>query len=296
MYTHTFYSCDHPGLLEVSDTYGDGIVNGGYVLLEYNGVEIIRLNDYGKGTMERFQVCDIQSDCMSRDCTTKSCSNNKCMLERVETLSKNVRVEILTDKYPLDTKWSLKEINSVVPYEVGLEYKKPKTLYETNTYSCYGTQIFTILDDYKDGICCSQGNGYYKVYLDDQLVIESKDEDFEKKEYEFYVDGSYRPSTNPSNQPSQAPSASPSDFPSDEPTHSPSHKPSTIPTSQPSITPSVKPSSIPSSVPSLLPSTIKKNKKSPTKKKRKKPTKKKTKSPTPAPIAKKKKKNKKSKS
>merc|ERR1712194_234237 len=160
MYTHTLYACDHPGLLEVLDEHEDGIVGGGYVLLEYNGVEIIRLNGYGAGTMECFQVCDIQNECISRDCTTKSCSNNKCMLERVETITKNIRVEILTDSYPEETKWGLKEINSVIPYELGLEYKNKHTLYETNTFSCFGTQIFTIYDKYGDGICCSEGDGY----------------------------------------------------------------------------------------------------------------------------------------
>jgi|GEM_PF-3879429 len=80
-----------------------------------------------------------------------------------------LRIEIFTDEYASETTWDLYEQgggeiasgdpgnnNALHTWDVCLE-----------TAKCYD---FTIYDSYGDGICCSYGDGYYELYLNDVLV------------------------------------------------------------------------------------------------------------------------------
>ena len=70
----------------------------------------------------------------------------------------------MTDDYPEDLSWELNDINRNEIVEVGGDYTDANVLIIEEmflpTSSCYQ---FTINDSYGDGLCCSYGNGYYKV-------------------------------------------------------------------------------------------------------------------------------------
>ena len=83
------------------------------------------------------------------------------------------------------------------------------------------------------------GQGNYKLYLDNEIVFEGGGVEKFEASYSFCI--------GTSNEPSFKPSQSPSDVPSSAPSHDPSSKPSTVP--------SFEPSTMPSSVPTMTPST-----------------------------------------
>ena len=146
----------------------------------------------------------------------------------------NFRIEIFTDDYPGDTSWELQNddydtINS------GGDYEQQDTLFTHNVClntSCYD---FHIYDSYGDGLCCLEGDGFYRGVLDDASVLFEGGE-FMSSEVKGFCVGdipSSAPSISsmPSNLPSIQPSIIPSTLPSKEPSPQPSTIPSVIPTS-----------------------------------------------------------------
>eukprot|EP00586_Coscinodiscus_wailesii_P022503 CAMPEP_0172518576 /NCGR_PEP_ID=MMETSP1066-20121228/290898_1 /TAXON_ID=671091 /ORGANISM="Coscinodiscus wailesii, Strain CCMP2513" /LENGTH=661 /DNA_ID=CAMNT_0013300995 /DNA_START=94 /DNA_END=2079 /DNA_ORIENTATION=+ len=74
------------------------------------------------------------------------------------------RIEITTDNYPGETTWDLRnECSGSTVIEQGGPYTT--TGLQTESYCVASSQKykFTINDEYGDGICCSYGNGKYKV-------------------------------------------------------------------------------------------------------------------------------------
>ena len=77
-----------------------------------------------------------------------------------------VTLELKTDNYCEETSWELRNsANTVVasfgPYTAGSQDNTVFTYnWSLNPNDCY---TFTINDAYGDGICCSYGNGYYKL-------------------------------------------------------------------------------------------------------------------------------------
>ncbi|HHG83277.1 MAG TPA: T9SS type A sorting domain-containing protein [Bacteroidetes bacterium] len=73
-------------------------------------------------------------------------------------------LEIQLDNYGSETSWDLKDGNNTVLASGGpYTDSNPQLITETVTLSndCY---VFTINDAYGDGMCCSFGNGYYKIF------------------------------------------------------------------------------------------------------------------------------------
>lgn len=105
-------------------------------------------------------------------------------------------VQVYTDEFPEETYWQL-EIEGQLVEEVQLgEYTEKNFLY--THYICAPPTIstnnicvmFYIFDDYGDGSCCSNGNGYYQVFrvLDDEdIMILFQDEgEFTYSQIEMY--------------------------------------------------------------------------------------------------------------
>jgi len=79
----------------------------------------------------------------------------------------------LTDDFPGDTSWSL--FNSCPgggEVASGGGYTDARKLYSSEYVSGQGRFTFEIRDSYGDGICCSTGNGEYKLYQDNNLVVQ----------------------------------------------------------------------------------------------------------------------------
>lgn len=85
-----------------------------------------------------------------------------------------ITIEILFDNYPADITWSLiNENNEVVLLEEGANYSPYELVTSEFTLedtSCYN---FIITDNIGDGLCCSYGEGYYKVSSGENVLFES---------------------------------------------------------------------------------------------------------------------------
>jgi hypothetical protein len=81
----------------------------------------------------------------------------------------------MTDKYPKETSWMLSNVNtndvviSVPRYTYSTNFTLYEESYNIGDNQCYQ---FTISDSFGDGICCSFGDGYYKILYNDQLLLE----------------------------------------------------------------------------------------------------------------------------
>ena len=89
------------------------------------------------------------------------------------------KVEVLTDSYPSETSWEIKDLNGVVVAKRDFfassitTYEDTACLPETET--CGGSDYtFTINDSYGDGICCIWGDGGYRVTVEDDFNFEGR--------------------------------------------------------------------------------------------------------------------------
>jgi len=79
----------------------------------------------------------------------------------------------MTDNYPSETSWNVKSAFDKNILLKNGPYNNPRTLYnETYCLVSSGCLEFNILDSFGDGMCCEeyQGNGYYKVFYDNNLI------------------------------------------------------------------------------------------------------------------------------
>jgi len=81
-----------------------------------------------------------------------------------------VILEINTDNYPSETTWDIKNQQGQILYSGG-PYYSPRSL--STIELCLPTScfIFTIYDLYQDGMCCSYGNGSYKIKFEGNTLI-----------------------------------------------------------------------------------------------------------------------------
>jgi len=177
-----------------------------------------------------------------------------------------VTLDLLTDNYPGETTWELKNTNSDAGTSMytGGPYSDSGKLHSEIMCANKGESYdFTLYDSYGDGICCSYGTGSYTVKRGEETVKESNGQFLSSETTSFTVPGaetSEEPSMAPSTQPSAVPSGMPSLFPSVQPSTSlepsgdPSSEPSAITSDTPSRLPSFEPSAIPRITPSSLPS------------------------------------------
>ena len=98
------------------------------------------------------------------------------------------QLDLLTDNFGSETSWSLTENGSGTTVMSGSDYSS-NAIYPENTCITRGLDYtFEIKDSHRDGICCEQGQGSYKVTVDGEEV--SSGGDFEETEAStFSVDG-----------------------------------------------------------------------------------------------------------
>jgi len=105
---------------------------------------------------------------------------------------------------------------------------------------CVKIEMF---DSGNDGMCCGDGNGYYKAFYKGVEIVHPvfTTGDYSSIEVGECVFPSAMPSAKPSPSPSSSPSASPTTSPSNTPTAEPSSTPTKSPIVQPTSTPSIEP-------------------------------------------------------
>lgn len=140
---------------------------------------------------------------------------------------KTVVLSIRTDAYPVETSWKL--INKAYEIETttGGSYTSSDTLYNEKLCLDEGDYTLAIKDKYGDGF--SHGNGYWKLFFDEELVVEGGKLSF-TEETSFTIAGlraspAADPPTaqnpNPPVTVTKAPTSSPTTFPTASPTSSP---------------------------------------------------------------------------
>lgn len=76
-------------------------------------------------------------------------------------------LSLKTDKFPKETKWTLRRNNKRIRFQRYNTYKKPFTVYqESICIPTTGRYRFIIQDRYGDGICCRKGKGSYEISVD----------------------------------------------------------------------------------------------------------------------------------
>jgi len=184
-------------------------------------------------------------------------------------VGKSLRVEVLTDNWPLETSWKIKNASTgseVVSVPQGT-YSSQRTNYDWAT-ECVspGEYTFTMIDSYGDGICCNYGAGSYTIYHGGKEVA-SGGEFGTSATHTF---GSLAPPPTPSpvtpsptmkpttgsptSHPTESPTTSPTTGnPTTSPTESPTSNPTTSPTGNPTSSPTESPTSSPTSSPTESP-------------------------------------------
>lgn len=82
----------------------------------------------------------------------------------------DVTLELMTDDYPFETTWELRDLDGNLLYSGG-PYSQPATLF-TESFcledECY---VFTIFDTFGDGMLGFSTNGYYRLTNEDGIVV-----------------------------------------------------------------------------------------------------------------------------
>ena len=74
-----------------------------------------------------------------------------------------IRIQVIPDSYPAETHWSLRDFMTGALIDTGDTNNDTICL---NNNQCV---VFTIFDDFGDGICCAYGSGSYQVFVNNVL-------------------------------------------------------------------------------------------------------------------------------
>jgi hypothetical protein len=109
-----------------------------------------------------------------------ACTKKATATSAPTTAPYNVEVKITTDDYPGETSWTISavfsgdgspsDINSPTYEEASTDYSNKYLLDITNF--CYS---FVIVDSEGDGVCCTEGNGSFELFVDGVSVLSGGD-------------------------------------------------------------------------------------------------------------------------
>merc|ERR1719445_1023181 len=179
VYNHNHDLCDGTYEYCISDAYGDGnycSFGEGYYTVTVNDNIVAEGGDFGYFECTDFTVssCTSDNDCERMSCEVGTCNDGVCSYELDPSATTTpVSIQIKTDFYPGETSWTLSYDNEVIYSFLG--YNELSTVYNHNHDLCDGTYEYCISDGYGDGICCSPGDGYYTVTVNDKVVATGGD-------------------------------------------------------------------------------------------------------------------------
>ena len=130
-------------------------------------------------TDERYTSnCDCVSNTQIEDrdgdgvCSTLDPDDNDPCTPNVCGGCVDVVVSLTLDNYPGETRWTLTNSNGQVVLENTRYYNRDKgTTIDASICLTPGCYDFNITDTYGDGICCNEGNGAYKVSLENGQAL-----------------------------------------------------------------------------------------------------------------------------
>ena len=79
-----------------------------------------------------------------------------------------------TDSSPEEVSWTVKDAQGTVLFSRN-NFTSPLTLYTDTIYLSDGCYSVTVYDTYGDGICCYNGNGYFRIYNGSAATIITND-------------------------------------------------------------------------------------------------------------------------
>eukprot|EP00531_Pseudo-nitzschia_arenysensis_P019922 CAMPEP_0116146902 /NCGR_PEP_ID=MMETSP0329-20121206/17432_1 /TAXON_ID=697910 /ORGANISM="Pseudo-nitzschia arenysensis, Strain B593" /LENGTH=134 /DNA_ID=CAMNT_0003642721 /DNA_START=8 /DNA_END=412 /DNA_ORIENTATION=+ len=93
-------------------------------------------------------------------------------------------VEVRTDDFPGDTSWEILDPSGSKKFSRDA-FSNKRTVYKDEICLDTGADYkFVMLDSHGDGICCTYGNGYYKVKDGSgKVVVDGATGSFHKKEH-----------------------------------------------------------------------------------------------------------------
>ena len=96
-----------------------------------------------------------------------------------------VVVEIQTDIWGSDTSWEITQSGNVVTSGDGYGNDQLYVIQERLPYGCYE---FVIKDSFGDGLCCDFIDGYFKLFVEDELEFEGGSGEWELLSKSFCFD------------------------------------------------------------------------------------------------------------
>lgn len=154
----------------ITDSWGDGISSPGGFSVKYNGVEVLSGGAFGSSaTSDPFGACltDAPTPLATAQPTstpTHAPTNQPTRAPKPCTRT-SVTLAILTDAYPDETAWTLKNLCDGTML-FSHPYMAANTLHEHEFCLPAAQYEFTITDSWSDGNCCSHGQGYYNLSYD----------------------------------------------------------------------------------------------------------------------------------
>ena len=152
------------------NNWGWGGWNNGYFLLDY-------LDGYTSDLKALIHITpDQQMGCMDQtalnyDSDAEMSCSCCCEYDQSEfDCDGEVTIRIRTDQYPAETSWQLLEENNSCPIGESSVMNSSNYIYNTDFCLEDGEYTFSIYDSYGDGICCEYGSGYYRIYLNGDLI------------------------------------------------------------------------------------------------------------------------------
>lgn len=105
------------------------------------------------------------------DETGVDCGGSLCAPCDFECDENYIRLSFTFDQYPAETSWDIKdEQGNVIATSPNYSDKKEDDTENIDLCLPNGTYTFTIYDSYGDGMCCSYGNGSYKMFSAGELI------------------------------------------------------------------------------------------------------------------------------
>jgi len=125
-------------------------------------------------------------------------------------------MEVMTDKYPGDNRWWIIDDSDGTGVAFSTTFDKANHKYRQELcipqYKQKTTYRFTITDNYGDGLCCNQGQGYYKLLNKNNQVVFEGGQGFDEKQHTFQVARDPNPPA-PTRPPTLPPTAAPTETP-----------------------------------------------------------------------------------
>lgn len=136
-------------------------------------------------------------------------------------------VNVLTDNYPSETTWTLKNTCTGQEEASGGPYSSAGTLYTADFCVPDGAYDFEINDAYGDGICCAWGEGSYEVVSGSNTTLVEGGEFGDSETQSFGTCGAPTPTLPPvaPTPPPVAPTTPPTGAPTSNPTPAPMSTP-----------------------------------------------------------------------